>query len=50
MNDLKKDLGIFVPGHESAFHLYSKTRKTRKITVMENRGLIDKCPGRHGWE
>jgi len=37
MNDLKKDLGIFVPGHESAFHLYSKTRKTRKITDGDQR-------------
>jgi len=50
MNGLKRDLRIFVPGHESVFHLYSKKRKTRKVTMMENRGLIDEYPGRHGWE
>ena len=40
-------LGIWI----SAFLLlYSKTRRTRKITMIGNRYLIDKCPGRQGWE
>jgi len=38
MNGLKKDLGIFALGDDSAFLPYSKTRKTRKITMMGNRG------------
>jgi len=28
----------------------SKKRKMKKIAMMENRGLIDKCPGRQVWE
>jgi len=50
MNALKRDLGIFALGDESAFLLHSKTRKTRKITMMESRGWIDECPGRRGRE